>query len=354
MVYLKNIGAVLCVGLLALATGCNQNPYEGTGTLVLTKPQLPPLETTFLIDAPDSVDCNENEECWAYVKGYVPDTGNAVLSIEGLPPGATYHADSGKLDYTPDFSIVDLAADPTVTEKTFNLTLVVRSTEDLTREITRSFPLVVHNSFRPMTATISGTTSVNEGTLITQDLTVQNLDYPNGPYDVSLENGPTGAQIIADPANPLHYTVQFTPSFATATLQNPTANFSFNFLIKTPDGNLLRRAQSWQVNDLRQVPVLVSPNDITVSVQNPVFTLILSDPNGEVTPNLGIGQDPAFGTLALSPVAGQPGSVKITWNGLSAANVGMTTVLSFTTCALTALGAQTYCTEKQVTVHLTN
>lgn len=92
---------VLFVVGLAIA-GCKQNPFPTDGRLVQGEPPkqvpvLPPLILEF--PEPEALNVQEGQKLEFIVGATVPVPGSPVISIQGLPPGATFDEASRTFRY---------------------------------------------------------------------------------------------------------------------------------------------------------------------------------------------------------------------------------------------------------------
>src|SRR5262249_55903195 len=82
----------LMVGTTVLVAlgGCTSNPYPGDGQYFTNKPTTNSVLPPYGLDVDDVVEMREGVQKDIPIKGWVPAPGKALITVDGLPNGATF------------------------------------------------------------------------------------------------------------------------------------------------------------------------------------------------------------------------------------------------------------------------
>ncbi len=222
-----------------------------------------------------------------------------------LPAGATYDPKNGELKWTPDFSAGSDPQDPTVQSRTYKVTGKVRSDLDPVTSNDFGFLIVVKNVPREFRFNvISGQVfHLKEGVAYKQTLKLVNADFPNGGFRVSSKNLPLGATLAVDPVTPTDITLSFTPPVGFTQLRKNGAAYAprcqlTNLYCETvevelaatdPAGEMTVTKIKWEIEDVRQSPQLVAPDNVADDL----------DVSRELKSDLDLGAMANFGHVRL-------------------------------------------------------
>ena len=361
---MKSLILVLSLIACLALTGCKQNPYGDVsstpGQKVVTENpennhQAPKV---FSIEAPDVLECNESATCGTTILGHVPNPGNSIVQIKGLPSGATYDASTGAFSYTPDYDVVDVSKHPEQSMVNFPLTVTVRSSADSVNETSRIITLIVKNKMQPVDLEVSGSSDVDEGTTLEQTVEVKSADFPQGPFSLSAINAPVGTEVKPVSGSSTLFKVRFTPGFSFSTYNN-SKSVKISYTASLPIGQSISKDETWTIDDVRQAPAISAPENITQGL-DVNFSIRAEDLNGEVSPKITVSSVVPFGRISSTTVTettGQNGTfpskvVIVRWDQLKTSQLGTTTPINYEVCVQRGSGSYSFCTQKKVMVTL--
>lgn len=297
------ITVAVSTALLAL-TGCKANPFPEDGRQKLETPPIVPQEVpSFTIVDPPLIETVEGDRTNVpiSVRSTLPGTLSLqLLNATTLPSWISFNPATSQLSLNPDY---EAATDPREirrTSRTYELKFKVRSSESELIGSERTVRLEVKDTPRSFVLTPSiANPAVAEGNLVSLQLTVQDQDFPRGPFQLLIEGLPVSAT-FAPGTVPGVYTVQYTPPFNTVLRTDPTfpsKQTNMRILVVNPRGRELAQSLTLTVNDVRKAVVFSGPTDLRGNTS--VGTQIrVDDPNGEGAPELAVLQSPNFGVFA--------------------------------------------------------
>lgn len=358
------------VFFLTVLSGCNKDPYQAAlkpGQRILnenpnSQHQSPKV---FAIEAPDLIECTESINCGAEIRGHVPEPGTSVVSIKGLPQGASYDASTATLTYTPGYDVVDLAAHPEQTLILMPLTVTVRSTADVVTESSRTINLLVKNKMQPVEVNVTGSSLVAEGATLQQTVEVKSADFPQGPISLSAINAPIGTELKPVVGSNNSFTVRFTPGYSFSGVGDSSNSLGYYKSVKVlyqanlPVGQPTQKDLVWTVNDVRQAPVVTAPETLVQGL-DVSFSIRAEDMNGESAPRITVNPSVPFGRITATAIAetdsrgvSYPSRVmQVRWDQLRVSNLGTTTPINYEVCVQKFSNSYTVCTQKKVMVSL--
>jgi len=363
---------IVTVAFLALAA-CHSSPYDGVNGKLETKP---PSQNSgkpggFTCNMPPALDVAEGTSQSLGLGCQVP-SGTPVVTYQNLPSFVTPDASKpGTLNIAPQVGDGEDPSNPTVTVKRYDITVVLTSSDSSVAESTQDLAIYVHHQDGSVTVTgLDSQPDIYEGQTYTANITVSSPDFPQGPFYLSGVNMPAGAT-ISSTSNPNQFTITYAPSFTTVRLGNsstsscsdPTndnnvaciiTNWTLN--VTDPRGGLATTSTNWYVYDVRQNPIVVSPDSVSATLPEAQFYVEVEDPNGEVTPQV-TAVTPDAGTVNVTAAdknAPAPSQLPYTmmyidWSGLNKSSSGQQT-LSIQSCVNGSDGTMSQCVTTPVNV----
>lgn len=353
----------LGLGIAALAlSACQQNPFKSfNGTITEKQIEQKVVYPDYVIATDDVAYCTEMQMCMVDIRPQVPSPGQAKMVASQLPPGATaadFAWDDQKKVYRLLWMPSNDIVDPTKgTGITTNIPFEVWlwSTAQPGTIITKMIQINVKNKPRPWTISAQGVGEVKEGELLTQTITVNNLDYPKGPFQLAALNAPVGMKIEQDASNPLKFTATYRPdfSFVKAVPENKEridesvrgrSNYRktirVTYAAKDPGEGIEQRVETnWTIRDVRQASVISGPATMAMR-DKALFSVRADDMNGETPPEFALDGQPPFGVISLTKnsLPGTPGTsyptswLNVDWSNIPPEAQGKTVALNFKAC----------------------
>ncbi len=367
---MKRLSTLLTTLLVTAA--CTQNPFPTSGRVVQRQPEKPaPVVPPLVLDSPETVEVMEGQLAEFPINVSVPKPGKPLLSIQGLPAGAVYNPETGKVTWTPTFQDANDTRDLSVIVRTYPLKMQLSSSEDPVTVTQGSTLLVVRDVTRPIKVTLPAPTTpteLKEGKLHEQIIDVQSEDYPNGPFEIQIKNLPVGALVQRDLTNPARFKVIYTPSFREVNVNETFSSFSV-FVDKAlevsvfgPRGVTTTANTTWRIFDVREKAILLSPVKITQGT-SVSFTISAEDPNGEEAPSLSLAPRPSFGLSELKVETTNPGNpargvnpstvASFRWVQIPPEKIGTTADVVIRACVKRSRWVKDFCTDQTVKVTFT-
>jgi hypothetical protein len=376
---MKNIRTglqVLGIGLIggcmaSFLSGClSQNPYPETGKITADPPQVKEVQKIFFIDAPDSFIFKEqqNEAVSFRVLSRVPDGETPVLSASGLPGGATFDPDTGTFSWKPGANTGHDPQHPEVFEKHYPVHFELRSREEpLQLGYQRDVDIVVQGVSMPLDIEVSAKKmEANEGDSFSVSFKVKSEDFPQGPFNLQMEQLPDGATLTPSDKDPTAFTFTFNPAFNFVTSYDSQDASGYIKTVHLKATAIGPRAQKVQktfdlvVHDVRQQPTLSLPESLVFSYEAE-FSVRSEDLNGESTPDVTV-IDPAFGTVTVETERANQGQSVLSrgprrnpvaerivrWTGIPAAQMHKEQKLTVRACVHVSFEQPDECVEKTV------
>lgn len=364
------IGSLFAIAVM----GCKSNPYPAEGeyfqTPIIERPVLPP----YSLDVPTTVDFTENFKGSFEIKALVPAPFVPEVTVENLPRGAVHDKVNSKVEWTPDFTQGNNPNDPTMNTMVYKIRVTLRGSGDSVTAISREVALIVRDAPRPLTLkSFSPNMSGKEGEELKHEVVVEDTDYPQGPFQISLDGLPSDV-IIERGADTSRVTLKYTPGFRVVTSSGTASWFTdykhinWSVTVTNPRGATLKVPVSWSIADARQPVRIVAPtlidrgfgddpnvqwgqvgpvgNKITIPTgiskdMTVSFMVHAEDPNGETIPVIS-SLDPEAGEIEIVPVAEFKGdavsnpskTVQVVWSKIPTSFKGKISEVAVQSCTM--------------------
>lgn len=339
----------LCLQLLtyllasSLFIGCQENPYpKGNGVIVKTptleKQPLPELS----LAVNDVIEFREGRKGSYLIRGAVAAPGVPVISVEGLPAGATFDKKTNLLTWIPDHFAGNDPNDPGIKSHLYPITVQIRSSKDEYRAFRKEVNLIVYDVPQVIKINMARDASVDEGQKFSGSFTIENDDYPQGPFKVLLKDMPANLELIADSSDPTKFTIEFSPDFFHVNKQKDGNSKEYNgtIFVSNPANHIEEKQFILDVRDVRLDSKLVVPGHLVqgldVSLQVAAYDL-----NREVVPKIELVQSPfdrhPYGKFSVQLVKNPDtfsSVLNVTWSDIPPSHNGETQELKFKACVL--------------------
>ncbi len=336
----------------ALFVGCDENPYPADGGVIVRTPTLeeePLPELSLAVN--DVIEFREGRKGTYLIRGAVAEPGTPIISVEGLPAGASYDQETNVISWIPDHFAGNDPNDPGIKSQLYPITVEIRSSEDEFRAYRKDVNLLVHDVPQLIKINTARDGSVSEGEKFSTTFTIENVDYPLGPYKVLLKDMPPNIELIADKDDPTKFSMEFTPDFFHVNQERDGRSVKYNgtIFVSNPANHIEEKQFVITVNDVRLDSKLVAPESLVqgldVSVQVAAYDL-----NKEVVPRIellgGAADRPQFGDFKVEIVKNPDNYssvLNVTWNDIPPAHNGETHTLNFKACVLSFSGSYNNC-----------
>lgn len=346
--------------LLALAVGCNENPYPNAGSDVSKeKPKaVRAVQPAISVDFNERVfNFTEGTEDYYRLNAKVP-TGKPVISLKGLPKGAVYETRKVVIDqatgdfemktglfWNPDTKIVDTELNPELRERIFDVDVYVASSADTSVKSSFKIFLKVANTRQSTKLTMGSNwdnLDVKEGGKDELKLKIESKDFPTGDFDLTISPKIQGLRYEPIQNAPGEYNVIFEPNFDAIHVKDCGGSsfckksYDVSFRVIEPDNHTTNIVKKVSFNDARQDVAVSLEEEITIGL-NGSFEFLSSDPNNEVEPRVELsGLEPEFGKFKMETqsftATNKSTLTKIQWTDIPQSMIGDSEFFSFRVC----------------------
>lgn len=339
----KLLPLCLLISLLGLAS-CKQDPYPETGeireTPTLTKPTLPDLA----MSVDDVIEFVEGRKKDYIVRATVKDPGEAIVSVDNLPPGATFDPKTMVLSWTPGFFDGNDGEDPSIKSQIYPIKFWLRSSIDNVRALKKTVNLVVYDVQRPIDIVPAHSKSVDEGQTYSNTIRIDNADFPTGPFKVVLDSMPPNMELKKVDENT--YKIEFTPDyFHVNRKKSSSVDYKGKIIVSNPANHIQSKDLNISVKDVRLDSKLVAPEVLTQGL-DVSFQVVAYDLNKEVSPKLTLESSrPPFGHFEVSTIENEENSstiLNVLWKDIPPARNAETYRLNFKACVLDSSWSPAY------------
>jgi len=342
-----------------LFVGCDEDPYPAGEGVIVRTPTLeeePLPELSLAVD--DVIEFREGRKGTYLIRGAVAEPGEPIIAVEDLPAGASFDEETNIITWIPDHFAGNDPNDPGIKSRIYPITVELRSSEDDFRAVRKQVNLFVHDVPQVITINTARSGSVDEGKTFSSTFTIENEDYPDGPFKVLLNDMPPNMDLIADKDDPTKFTMEFKPDFfhVNRSTDGDDVEYKGVIFVSNPANHIEEKAFNITVRDIRLDSKLVAPKELVqgldVSVQVAAYDL-----NKEVTPKItllgGSADRPQFGDFEFEVVNSEENYssvLNVTWKDIPPARNGETHTLNFKACVLSFSGSYNNCTTSSTKV----
>lgn len=349
----SSLSILMLAALLALA-GCKQDPYpeggEITGVETIIEQPLPELS----MSVDDVIELSEGRKLDYTIRATVKEPGQAIVAIEDLPTGATFDPETFILSWTPGYFDGNDSEDPSIKSQIYPIEIWLRSSEDTVRALRKTVNLVVHDVQRDIAIVPAHTRSVKEGEKYSNTFTIDNADFPNGPFKVLLDGMPANMALTMVDAKT--YKLEFEPDyFHVNRLLASSVKYKGKIIVSNPANHIQNKDLEIVVNDQRLDSKLVVPDVLTQGL-DVSFQVVAYDLNKEVSPKLTLeSRNPGFGRFEVSTIENTENNstvMNVLWKDIPPSRNGETHTLSFKSCVLGTYGSYNNCATANTDINI--
>lgn len=357
---------VLISLLLFVLISCEADPYpELTGDQDLrrrprvdTEPPPPAMSASI----PSVVYLKEGSKFKHSLRVSVPDPGQPLITVDDLPAGAVFDAETRTISWLPSFFDGNDLKDPTIRNRRYEITIWLRSTHlDPSETIKSKMILDVEDVPQAFNINARDSQSVREGGTLSYEFTISNLDYPQGPFSVFGDSLPNNSKI--EKINDTKYRIVFTPDYHHVKLNNNTNpcdswnkecfKYESQIVVTNPAGHQTKKDIEIEVNDVRQDVSLAVPEN-TQQGLDISFSVSSVDPNAEVAPNILLdGKEPEVGEFSTKLKKDEENNfstLNVSWKDIPPVYNGKTITFNFKSCVLNSRSQMNSCDRNSFSV----
>lgn len=300
------------------------------------------------------------------IKFTVPEGEKEVIEVEGLPSGAVFDKTTYTISWTPSMFAANDPTDPRINQQDYEVKVRLFTLgEDPRKGITQNVSLEVHDVPQVFDIIAKDKITVVEGSLLEYKFEIQNLDYPQGPFDITLEGMPANSTLTK--IDEKNFKVSFSPDFHhvknnsnlsyCSSWRGCAIDYKGKIIIANPANHRTEKEVKIEVKDKRQEVTLVTPLDMEQGLDIS-FQVTAFDPNGEVAPHLEFdGKRPGDGAFTTSLVKNREhfsSVLSINWKDVPPSYDGRSFVFPFKACVLKVGSSQvkTNCETSDFTVKI--
>jgi len=345
-------------------TACQQDPFPEAredirARIVPNRPHPTPVAVPFAIDVPSTLEFREGSESAYVVRGYVPQPGKPLLEVVEAPDGLSLAYDGVKdqtwIRWTPNFDM----SDPDLRYKKYSLKLRLGSSVEPNSFVEERVDLIVRDTPRAFEIEAPALVAT-EGESLYETLTLENADFPSGPFSFMVSGLPTGATLSGVSGSPGDLVLRLTADPKTVSSNDDWdynreayyRDFKFSVSAYDPAARRTSKDLTLRVYDKALTPMITAP--LTVSHRsNVLFRVMAEDRNLEAAPTITALTTPAFGRLTLKPSsisgAGRVGAVDVQFDQIPVEHYGETLDVTFKACVRSR---RPVCSTQTVTLRL--
>lgn len=346
--------------LLFILGACESDPYPQAGGEIVNgrAPQQRQTAPAFSIDVNSTLRFREGIEGMYPIKFHVPK-GEPEYSFVGLPDGMTFDAAKKKLVFKPGYDAANDPSDPFIKLKRIPVTIWLRAKGNTTVAIKKD--VVVEIADSPRGFAVNGSVSdvnIDEGEEFSRTFDFINEDFPQGPFTVKTTNLPKEFEVSVKDNT---VTMKMKPDFYFVTVNDTCYTWTCykewedgKIEIIAPDGRRLVQDIEVKVNDERQDPKFVIPDEIEQGLEVS-FVVSAMDQNAEVEPKITIKNRPRDGNISFEKLVVVKNDLKQThmkfnWTNIPESRRGTSTDFRFEACNYNTRQQTNNCIEETVTV----
>ena len=336
---------LLSLILLSAFVGCDQDPYpidpNAGGSLRLEPipdPQEPDdvlPELSLSVD--DVIEYKEGRSRDYLVRAAVAEPGKPIVKIDNLPAGAEFDPKTFILKWRPGFFDGNDANDPTIKSQIYPVTIWLRSTENERKATRKKVNLVVFDVPQRIGISYTRNNTAQEGKEWTSTFTIDNPDYPLGPFKVISEGLPANTEL--QKVDEVTYKFIFKPDHfhVNRKIDGRELRYKGKIIVANPANHIEETEFNLTVKDVRKETELVVPSETTQGLDLS-FQVSAFDLNKEVPPSLElVGDGPGFGKFSFETVQSNDSFstvLLVKWNDIPPARNREFVDLRFKACVL--------------------
>lgn len=341
--------------LLSLAS-CKQDPYPEVGQISATQSQEQrPVEPPLAIAIDDVVEFNEGRYKEYVFRVSVKEPGKAMVTIDGLPPGVSFDSENNLIKWTPSYFDGNDLGDPSIKSRIYPVTVWLRNSLDPIRALRKTINFVVYDSPQVIDIQTSSRTSVEEGQKFSNTFTINNADYPNGPFRVVTTDFPANTTLVK--VNENTFKLEFTPDHyhVNRKLDGISKIYKGKIIVANPANHTMSKDLNITIYDKRLESKIVAPEKLIQGL-DVSFQVVGYDLNKEITPIVTmVSSKPSFGKFTFQEIKNIENNstvLNVAWNDIPPTHNGEDFTFTFRSCVINSNASSTNCSESKTTISI--
>lgn len=354
--------------LLSMFTSCNQNPYpslgnSGDGTRTpqdSTRPDDRVAKPPLSLSVDSSIKFQEGRQLQYQIRAEVQAPGEAIMWIEDMPNGVIFDSKEKVLTWTPSFFDGNDPKDPSIKVRTYKIKVFLRSSLLPKDQISEDVLLEVYDSPRAVKIIGDDYGKVNEGETLKYKFSIENEDYPVGPFKVLTSGMPANTKVTQ--LSDTEYQLEYSPDYYQVNLKKDGNRVEYpgKIYVNNPANHVGEKEVEIRIEDTRLGVNLQTPN----TPQTPTleqgldasFQIAAYDLNKEVTPKIELTSNrPNFGHFTMDLIENVDSSssvLNVKWMDIPPEHNGETISIGFKACVLKFSSSYTNCTTNSIKVKI--
>jgi hypothetical protein len=337
------------VAILFLLTACQQNPYDGHHGVEGPKPKVDPAVKSkpvpigaWGLKVSEQMNFVEGQKSTYHITGSVPTPGLARITVTGLPLGASFDPATGDLTWLPDFQAANDPANPLASERVYSVQVELSSSAVPNSSLNREALIIVTDVPQPTNIKTSLQVDGFEGSLLSHQITFEDLEFPQGPFDAMLTGFPDGVTVSWPDHTVPQFTLNWMPGPQTVQGANQIQAMGGHVILLNPRGRSYEFNVVWNIHDVSVAPLISGPTQVEQS-GNIAFMLAAQDQNGEEQPQWQVMNPPSGEfNLQASQMSPNQSTALITWRKINSRDLNQTYPLQVQACVRAGSSCSSY------------
>ena len=335
---MKQTSLIFLLLIAANLVSCKQDPYPANGEIKVTQRQEQrTVEPPLAMSVDDVIEYKEGRYKEYQVRVSVKDPGQPVVKIDNLPAGAVYDEANFTLKWRPGFFDGNDSTDPSIKSKIYPITLWLRNSLDPVRALKKVVNLVVYDTPQLIEVNPESIYSIDEGKKYSNKFTVNNADFPQGPFRIVTTGFPANTEVVKVDENT--FRLEFTPDYyhVNRKTDGNSKTYHGKIIVANPANHTVTKDLDITINDKRLESKIVTPPNLTQGL-DVSFQVVGYDLNKEMSPVVSMTSNrPNFGKFSFSEIKNEESSstvLNVSWSDIPPVHNGEEFTLTFKSCVL--------------------
>ena len=333
---MKQTSLIFLLLVAANLVSCKQDPYPANGEIKVTQRQEQrTVEPPLAMSVDDVIEYKEGRYKEYQVRVSVKDPGQPIVKIDNLPPGAVYDEANFTLKWRPGFFDGNDSTDPSIKSKIYPITLWLRNSLDPVRALKKVINLVVYDTPQLIEVNTDTIYSVDEGKKYSNKFTVNNADFPQGPFRIVTTGFPANTEVIKVDENT--FKLEFTPDYYHVNRKTDGSSKTYRgkIIVANPANHTMTKDLDITINDKRLESKIVTPPNLTQGL-DVSFQVVGYDLNKEMSPIVSMtSARPSFGKFSFQEIKNEESNstvLNVFWTDIPPVHNGEEFTLTFKSC----------------------